>query len=154
MQGAQVVKREWSYPELVDLFPELASVRSGAACIAPLVGWGKYIKTSSDGRSHYGSVKLSARPSDSLVVRLSHNWPSSIPAGAEESLDHALLRGIVEGIIREDPPPFGCSITTDEVEYQADRTTAMAVQIAASMSLMDLSRKAGWEGGDPAPDVA
>ena len=153
-QGAQVMKREWSYAELVDLFPELASVRSGAACVAQLVGRGKYIKTTPDGRSHYGSVRLSARPSESLAVRLSHNWPSSLPASTEEDLDHALLRGIVEAIVREDPPPFGCCITTDEVEYQADRTTTMAVQIAASMSLMDLSRKAGWEGGDPAPDVA
>jgi hypothetical protein len=145
---------EWSLPDLVGLFPDLRPPASGAArCSVRSVGRGKYIKQVAAG-PQFGDVALEGDPAERFSVYLHHAWPSTVPADVVARLNQALLRGILEAALREDPAALGCRVTTTAVVYQQD-TTEQGTRIAASMAFQDMARKTEWTPRSPlGPKVA
>jgi hypothetical protein len=87
-------------------------------------------------------------------IFLRHQWPSTVPADAASRLNQALLRGILEAALHEDPVALGCQVTTTAVVYHQD-TTEQGTRIAASMAFQDMASKTEWTPPSPlGPQVA
>jgi hypothetical protein len=98
---------------------------------------------------------LTAKPGDRFVVRLANTWPDSISASDRQSLESELLRGILEGTIRCEDPPWMCHLECSAVEWVPAEQRPTLVREAASLAVEDLVRGGGWEAvGAPGDHVA
>ncbi len=150
------MNRNWSLADLTVQFPEITDRHPAFRCSQPVGGRGRWLKQSVDGRRRqFGDVALHAEPGESLEVRLHHSWPTEVDAEEAEALDTGLLRGLIHALLR---PPYhvdGCLIVTDSVGYEREGTTPVSVTFAASLAMVDLLRKGGWDCDDtPSPAVA
>jgi hypothetical protein len=98
---------------------------------------------------------LTAKPGDRFVVRFTNTWPDSISATDKQNLEFELLRGILEGTIRCEDPPWKCQLECNAVEWLPARDGPTLVREAASLAVEDLVRGGGWEAvGAPGDHVA
>jgi hypothetical protein len=145
----------WTFDDLAGRYPDLLDGRATLACVERLVGRGKYLKRSSDGlRSLFADVALHTEPAASFEVRFDHSWPVDVPTNEAIDLDQALLRGIVESLLRPPARLDQCTLVTDIVGFRSGETTPMAITIAASLALVDILKKGGWYGDDSPPPAA
>jgi hypothetical protein len=150
------VTRLWTLDDLARNYPDLADGRATLACVERVAGRGRHLKRSPDGlRSQFADVALHTEPAASFEVRFDHSWPPDVSSNEATDLDQALLRGIVESLLRPPARLDQCMIVTDMVSYASSETNPLAVSIAASLALVDVLKKGGWYGDDsPPPAVA
>jgi len=146
------VTRHWTLDDLAAKYQDLSDGRPTLACVERVAGRGKLLKRSSDGlRSQFADVALHAEPAAFFEVQFDHSWPPELSSSEATELDQALLRGIIESLLRPPARLDQCMIVTDMVAYRSGETTPPAVSIAASLALVDVLKKGGWYGDDSPP---
>ena len=147
--------REWQLDQLFAMFPEVfRGTDRVLRCLWRTSGEGRCIKEGAGAR-RYASVSLTARPADRFVVRFTNTWPDSISAADRQAFESQLLRGILEGTVTCEDPPWECQLECGSVEwFPADQEPTL-VREAASLAVQDLVRGGGWEAvGSPGDHVA
>jgi hypothetical protein len=150
------MKTEWTLAELRDLFPSMPRTPPSVfQCLVPASGHGRYLKESG-GKRHFADVRVQANPAKTFLVRLLHEWPSSVPPFAIAALDEALLRAIVQGSFTAFPEPiWGCAVACTAVTHVDGETTPQAISIAASLAVQNLLVDGRWVvDGPPAREPA
>jgi hypothetical protein len=139
---------EWSLDELFNLFPEYRRpVKSVRRCLEPLSGTGRFLRERI-GDQILAKVTVRATPAATFSV--------VIAAGAHaEYLDdtawvRAILRGVLEGTTRCEPPAWGCRIECTGAA--SNPMSDIGLGIAASIAVQDVLQKPGWEPPDPSSD--
>jgi hypothetical protein len=150
------MKTEWTLSELQELFPAIPkNPPSVFRCLAPASGHGRYLRESG-GRRHFAEVRVQADPAKTFLLRLQHEWPSSVPPFAVAALNEALLRGMVEGSVTAFPEPiWGCSLACTAVTHVSGETTPLVTSIAGSLAVQNLLTSGRWVvDGPPAKQPA
>jgi hypothetical protein len=147
--------REWQLDQLFSMFPDVTrGTDRMLQCLWRTSGEGRCIKDQAGARRS-ACVSLTAKPGDRFVVRLANTWPDSISASDKQSLESELLRGILEGTIRCEDPPWKCQLECSAVEWLPAGQRPTLVREAASLAVEDLVRGGGWEAvGAPGDHVA
>jgi hypothetical protein len=145
--------REWSQERLFEHFPALADHPAAPVrCTAACGGEGTYLNYSAGERRGCARLKLEIEPADTLCARFEHEWPSDWDAAQAETLDAAILKGVVDAIVHERPPlRFGRVVTRSIVHYEGS-VTPVAFSIAAAMAMQDAAKRAGWDPDPPGHD--
>jgi hypothetical protein len=143
--------QHWTLADLLARFPELLA-GVGARPTDTTTGRGRYIKEAG-GRRHCADVSVEGRPAEQLTITLGHEWPPEVAEELRTDLDHALVGGLFEAVLRHEPAALGCHLVTTGVVYHQD-TSDVAVRIAASMAFQDMARKTDWSPRTPTGPVA
>jgi hypothetical protein len=138
--------QHWTLADLLARFPDLL-MGLGAQPTDTTTGRGRYIKDSG-GRRQFADVSVEGRPAEQLTITLSHEWPPEVAQEQRTDLDHALVRGLFEAVLRHEPAALGCHLVTTGVVYHQD-TSEVAVRVAASMAFQDMARKTDWRPRTP-----
>ena len=145
----------WQLDDLFAMFPD---VSRGTDRVLRCL-W----RTSSEGRCieekggvrRWSTVSLSATPGDGFVLRLTHSWPASLGAPDRRAIQLALLRGILEGTVNCEDPPWQCQLECSSVDWSPTGGAETLVRVAAGLAVQDLVRGGGWEAvGSPGDHVA
>jgi hypothetical protein len=150
------MKRSWTLSELGELlrlFPgaELYP-RAVLRCVRGARGRGRFVEQRK--QEAFCDVTLQAWPADSFSLACTYDWPKGVSAAEAETLDRALLQGVVEGASRAEHPPWRASIVCTDVVYKAGLTNANAVRVAASVAVQDLVKHGDWIVEGQPTDVA
>ena len=145
------MNQHWTLADLLARFPELLT-DWGARPTDTATGQGRYIKETC-GRRQFADVSVEGRPAEQLTITLGHEWPAEVAQELRTDLDHALLRGLFEAVLRHEPAALGCHLVITGVVYHQD-ASAVAVRIAASMAFQDMARKTDWTPRTPSGPVA
>jgi len=152
------MRRIWTLAELGELlrlFP-VEAARSGAVlrCVRGASGQGRVVKKTKNGEA-FCDVTLQAWPAESFSLACTYEWPDGVGAAEAETLDRALLQGVVEGAGQVEQPPWRASIVCPAVVYKSGLTNADTVRVAASLALQDLVDHGEWVvEGSPPKDIA
>ena len=138
--------RDFSASELARLFPEVAEVAESAYCETTGVGVGRFEKFVACIGRQFAGVSVQVSPAPALTVKLRHEWPAGMGRSEAERFDTSLLKGLIEGVLRHQPPAMGCEIVTTAVAHSPE-TTGRAVQVAAVMAFKDVARTLRWSPG-------
>jgi hypothetical protein len=123
-------------------------------CLWPTSGEGRCIKDQAGARRS-ASVVVTAKPGDQFVLRFGHTWPDSISLADKQTFESALLRGILEGTVSCEDPPWKCQLECSSVECVPAERGQTLIRVAASLAVQDLVRGGGWEAvGSPGDHVA
>lgn len=88
-------------------------------------------------------------------MRFTNTWPDSIGATDKQDLESELLRGILEGTITCEDPPWMCQLECSAVEWLPAEQRPTLVREAAALAVEDLVHGGGWEAvGAPGDHVA
>lgn len=102
----------------------------------------------------WATVSLTARPADQLLVRVSHRWPNRWVPPSGRRVESGLLRGILEGTVRCQDPPWRCQLECSAVEWLPEEGRIL-VREAAALAVQSLVQGGGWEAvGGPGDHVA
>ena len=134
--------------EVFNLFPEYRrSVEAVRRCLEPLSGTGRFLRERK-GDQVLAKVTVRATPAATFSIVLGAG------ARAEDCNDtawvRAILRGVLEGTTRREPPAWGCRIECTGAT--SDPMSDVSLGIAASMAVQDALQKSGWEPPDPTSD--
>ena len=145
----------WQLDELFAMFPDVSRGTDRVLrCLWRTSGEGRCIKDEG-GVRRWSTVSLSARPGDGFVLRLTHPWPPSLGGRDRQAIQSALLRGILEGTVDCDDPPWRCHLECSSVDWSPAEQGEELVRVAASLAVQDLVRGGGWEAvGSPGDHVA
>jgi hypothetical protein len=100
-------------------------------------------------------VSLIARPGDRFVLRLTNTWPKSLGSTERQTVESELLRGILEGTVSCEDPPWRCQLECTSVDWSPSEPDGTLVRAAASLAIHDLVGGGGWEAvGSPGDHVA
>jgi hypothetical protein len=143
-------KSLWSVDDLFNLFPQYRRpVESVRRCLEPLSGTGRFVRER-EGEETLAKVTVRATPTATFSVMIGAG------ALAEYRDDtvwvRVILRGILEGTTRREPPAWGCRIECTGAT--SDPMSDVGLGIAASMAVQDVLQKSGWEPPDPTGDSA
>jgi len=106
------------------------------------------------GRNAFCGITLQAWPAESFLFSCTFQWPE-VDTVQAETLDRALLQGLLEGAARVEQPPWGASIVCPAVDYEPGARYALAVRVATSLAVQDLVNHGEWVvEGSPPKDVA
>jgi hypothetical protein len=98
---------------------------------------------------------LTATPGDEFVLRFTNRWPESLSAADRQMVESELLRGILEGTVNCEDPPWNCHLECSSVEWDPTKQGPDLVRVAAALAVQDLVRGGGWEAvGSPGDHVA
>ena len=147
--------REWRLDELLSMFPDVSRGTDRVLrCLWRTSGEGRCVKDHAGAR-RWANVVLSAKPGDWFVLRLTNTWPDSLSSPDKQAFESALLRGILEGTVNCDDPPWKCHLECSSVECVPAEQGQPLVRAAASLAVEDLVRGGGWEAvGSPGDHVA
>lgn len=145
----------WHLDDLFAMFPDVSRGTDRVLrCLWRTSGEGRCIKEEADVRC-WSTVSLSARPAGQFVLRLTHSWPVSLGAPDRQAIQLALLRGILEGTVNCEDPPWQCHLECSAVDWSPTGGAATLVRAAAALAIQDLVRGGGWEAvGSPGDHVA
>ena len=145
----------WHLDDLFAMFPDVSRGTDRVLrCLWRTSGEGRCIKEEA-GVRRWSTVSLSARPGDQFVLRLTHSWPVSLGAPDRQAIQLALLRGILEGTVNCEDPPWQCHLECSAVDWSPTGGAATLVRAAAALAIQDLVRGGGWEAvGSPGDHVA
>jgi hypothetical protein len=145
----------WQLDELFAMFPDVSRGTDRVLrCLWRTSGEGRYIKEQT-GVRRWSTVSLSARPGDRFVLRLTHTWPTSLDGPNRQAIQSALLRGILEGTVDCEDPPWRCHLECSSVAWNPAEQGETLVRAAAALAVQDLVRGGGWEAvGSPGDHVA
>jgi hypothetical protein len=147
--------REWRLDELFFMFPDVSRGTDRVLrCLWRTSGEGRCVKDQAGAR-RWASVPVTAKPDDRFVLRFTNTWPDSISPTDKPTFESALLRGIWEGTVSCDDPPWKCQLECSSVECVPSEQGQTLVRAAASLAVQDLVRGGGWEAvGSPGDHVA
>ena len=145
----------WQLDDLFAMFPDVSRGTDRVLrCLWRTSGEGRCIKEEA-GVRRWSTVSLSARPGDGFVLRLTHSWPASLGAPDRQAFQLALLRGILEGTVNCEDPPWECHLECSAVDWSPTAGAEALVRAAAALAVQDLVRGGGWEAvGSPGDHVA
>lgn len=145
----------WQLDELFAMFPDVSRGTDRVLrCLWRTSGEGRCI-TEEGGVRRWSTVSLRATPGDRFVLRLAHAWPTSLDARDRRAVQSALLRGILEGTVDCEDPPWRCHLECSSVDWSPAEQGEALVRVAASLAVQDLVRGGGWEAvGSPGDHVA
>ena len=150
------MSREWLLDDLLAMFPDVSrGTRRVLRCLWKTSGQGRYVRER-EGNMVNASVSLTAQPSLEFRLRLTNEWPKEVSGPDARTLESELLRGILEGTIACEDPPWLCRIDCTAVDLtQATADSALHIRIAAALAVRDLVEGGGWEAtGGPGDHVA
>jgi hypothetical protein len=146
--------REWRLDQLLDMFPDVSrGTDRMLRCLLPIAGSGRFIQDKA-GVHISATVSLTATPADRFRLRCSYPWPRTLRAEQRKVIQSRLLRGILEGTIMCEDPPWRCHLECTGVAWFPKEGVAW-VQEAASLAVQDLVERGAWEAvGGPGDNVA
>ena len=135
--------REWRLNQLFAMFPD---VQRGTdrmlRCLRRTSGEGRWISDTGGVRRSV-RVAVTARPSSEFVLRLTKST----------GLDPDLVRGLFEGTIACNDPPWQCTLECTSAETSGPPPHLL--REAAALAVQDVVRGGGWEVvGSPGDHVA
>ena len=137
--------REWRLDDLLAMFPESSrGTRRVLRCLWRTSGEGRSTREV-DGVSASATVSLTARPADQFSFRLTCRWPKGLAAPEMHPLEAALLRGILEGTVACEDPPWRCRLECTGLEFSSLEHAAPLVREAAFLAVRDLVQGGSWE---------
>ena len=149
------MNRLFSLSDLTWAFPAIRERRQGYFCTSVISGVGRWIKASPEGvREEFAEVRLQAEPGNSFEVQLGHAWPWSVRIEDRDALDEALLKGVIDAILRPRLHVHQCRIVTTGVDCRPGATAVKAVGLAAALAVADMLQRGGWDGDDDAHAAA
>src|SRR5687767_4359883 len=99
------------------MFPDVSrGTRRVLRCRWPTSGEGRCIKEKG-GLLRWARVVLTARPAERFLLRLTQRWPESLGPSDLQAVESALVRGILEGTVRCEDPPWMCELECTAVEW-------------------------------------
>jgi hypothetical protein len=146
---------EWQLDQLFAMFPDVSrGTDRMLRCLWRTTGEGRCIKERAGVRLS-AAVSLTARPGARFVLRLTNTWPSVLAAADRQSIESELLRGILEGTVSCEDPPWRCQLECSSVSWSPVGQGGMLVRTAAALAVQDLVGGGGWEAvGSPGDHVA
>jgi hypothetical protein len=146
---------EWQLEELFARFPEVSRGTDRVLrCLWRISGEGRYVEEKAGVRLS-ATVSLTARPGQRFVLRLSNSWPKALCDSDRQVIESELLRGILEGTVACEDPPWRCQIECSSVDWSPAGQGGTLVRAAASLAVQDLVKGGGWEAvGSPGDHVA
>jgi hypothetical protein len=147
--------REWSLDDLFAVFPEVSRGTDRVLrCLWRTSGEGRYIKEHLGSR-RWASVAVAARPSDRFCLRLTNTWPASLTTAETQVVETELLRGLLEGTVRCEDPPWRCHLECASVDWSPIDSARSLIRPAASQAVESLVAGGAWEAiGSPGDHVA
>ena len=147
--------REWRLDELLAMFPELSrGTRRVLRCLWRTSGEGRSIRDRA-GVKVSATVSLTARPAQQFSFRLTSQWPKGLGPTETHSLESELLRGILEGTVACEDPPWRCTLECTGLALASVENAGPLLREAASLAVQDLVQGGGWEAtGSPGDHVA
>ena len=138
-------RSEWSLDELFNLFPEYRRpVKTVRRCLEPLSGTGRFLRERK-GDQIFAKVTVRATPAATFSVVIGADTLAEYRD--DTAWVRAILRGVLEGTTRCEPPAWGCCIECTGAT--SDPMSDVGLGIAASMAVQDVLQKPGWEPPDP-----
>jgi len=146
---------EWQLDQLFAMFPDVSrGTDRMLRCLWRTSGEGRCIREKAGVRVS-AIVLLTARPGDRFVLRLTNTLPTPLSGSDRESIESELLRGILEGTVNCEDPPWRCQLECSSVTWSPADDGGTLVRTAATLAVQDLVGGGGWEAvGSPGDHVA
>jgi hypothetical protein len=147
--------REWRLDDLLAMFPKLSrGTRRVLRCLWRTSGEGRSIRERG-GVKVSACVSLSAMPASDFSFRVACPWPNELGPTEMQALESELLRGILEGTVTCEDPPWQCRLECTSLDVTSAEHAGPLVRQAASLAVQDLVQGGGWEAtGGPGDHVA
>jgi hypothetical protein len=146
---------EWRLDDLFAKFPDVCrGTNRVLRCQWRVSGEGRAIKDKAGVRRE-ATVSLAALPSDDFLLVLKHSWASELADADKQAAEAALLRGIFEGTVGCEDPPWQCRLECTELKLVPGVEALPVLQMAARAAVQSLIQGGGWEAvGFPGNHVA